>query len=66
MMKSRESVPARGSRKHTKKMLMDRLQRDEFGPYFKCNKKSSLDFMKGVILEKNVTWKLFVLSSPLS
>lgn len=54
--------------KYTKleKEIVGRLQRDMFGLYFKCNKKSSQDFTEGVILEENVVWKLFVLSKSLS
>lgn len=45
---------------------MDRLHRDVFGPYLKCNKKSSHDFKEEVVLEENVVWKLFALSNLLS
>lgn len=42
--------------------MVDRLQRDAFGSYFKCNNKSSRHFTGGVILDENIIWKLFVLS----
>lgn len=42
--------------------MVGRLQRDAFGPYFKCINKSSRLFTGVVIWDENIIWKLSVLS----